>query len=290
MKKIILFTLFVLPLYVFSQQEVQKTPITTTELSNGVFRLFVNNAVAVVAYVGDDGVLLIDAAYERTANDLLEEIRQLSAMPIKFIINTHLHGDHTGGNLVLGKDVDIIAHQNVKEYIGKEQRFGERVIAAYPEFAQPNIIVNDSMELTFNNQALRIIHLPGGHTNSDIIIYFPESNVLAVGDLLFANYFPYVDVGNGGNPFKYLENIQWITNNFPDDVKIVGGHGQVFSMNEYIKYHKTLIETIEIIRLHKKNGMTLDEMKEERILKDWESWGKFFITEDWWLETIFPFV
>jgi glyoxylase-like metal-dependent hydrolase (beta-lactamase superfamily II) len=288
--KRILFFLLIVPYFALSQQSETKTPMPTTELAPGVYRIFVNNAVAVVASVGENGVLLIDAGYERTANDLYNQVKTLSDEPLRYIVNTHIHGDHTGGNLVLGINADIIAHKNVKEYLSNEQGQGERKTAAFPEYARPNITFNDRLNLDFNGETLEMIHLPGGHTNSDIVIFFPKSNVLVVGDLLFANFFPYVDVGNGGNPFKYLENVQWLTENFPSDVTVVGGHGPIYTIDEYKKYHSTLIETIEFMRKHKKNGMTQDQMKEQRVLKEWETWGSWFITEDRWIDTLFPFL
>lgn len=100
--KRILNLLILAPVLAIAQPGEPKTPIETTELSQGIYRVFVNNAVAVVVSVGDNGVLLVDAGYERTANDLLNHIKTLSMDPIKYIINTHIHGDHTGGNLVLG--------------------------------------------------------------------------------------------------------------------------------------------------------------------------------------------
>lgn len=290
MKNLTILLFFLLPIIAISQEEVKKTPITVNEIAPGIHRLFVNDRVAVISFSGDDGLLIIDAAYERTANDLAEKLNEITDKPLKYLINTHIHGDHTGGNLVLGKDVDIISHMNVKEYLSKDQGQGERVTPAFPEYARPNITFTERMFLDFNEQNLQLIHLPNGHTGSDIVIYFPESNVLVVGDLLFANYFPYVDVGNGGNPMGFIENIEWITKNFPDDATVIGGHGPVYSMEEYKEYRKTLIKTVELIKDQKNNGLSAEEIKEKRILKEWESFGSFFITEDRWIDIVFPFL
>ena len=292
MKRFVIALIF-LPFLSCSQKEVKEDieiSIETTELATNVHRLLVNNAVAVVAYVGADGILLVDAAYQQSGNALKKELETLSSKPLKFIINTHIHGDHTGGNLVLGEGVDIIAHENAKKYLSEEQTQGERIIEAFPEYARPNITFSDRLSIEFNGETIEMFHLPGGHTNGDIIIYFPKSNVLVVGDLLFANYFPYVDVGNGGNPFTYLKNIDWIIQNFPNDAIIVGGHGPVYSMDEYRDYRKTLGLTIDKIKKHKANGMSQEDMKSDSILKEWENYGSFFISEDRWIDTIYPYV
>ncbi|MFP4557720.1 MAG: MBL fold metallo-hydrolase [Bacteroidales bacterium] len=289
MRKIFLFLLF-LPIIGLAQKETKQSPIVTTKISDGVHRIFINNAVTVVALTGEDGTLLIDAGYEQTAKDLLKQVESISSNPVKYIINTHIHGDHTGGNLVLGKDVDIIAHENVKKYLNTPRKQGEKEIPAFPNFAQPNITFTDRMRMDFNGQNLQLIHLSGGHTNSDIVVFIPESKILVVGDLLFANYFPYIDTGNGGNPFKYLENINWLVENFPDESIVIGGHGPIYTTDEYKTYRNTLQTTINLVKENKEEGMSLEEMKEQRILKEWESFGSFFITEDRWLDTIYPFL
>jgi glyoxylase-like metal-dependent hydrolase (beta-lactamase superfamily II) len=291
MKKTFIVTLLILTVFFgFSQQNTQKTPITVDELAPGVHRLFVNNAVAVVAFTGNDGLLLIDAGYERTANDLADELKKISAQSVRYLINTHIHGDHTGGNNILGKDADIIAHQNVKDYLSQEQKQGERTIPAFPKQAQPNITFTDRMNLDFNDESLQLVHLEGGHTSGDIIVYIPNKKVLVVGDLLFANYFPYVDVGNGGNPIKFLENIDTIIKTFPKDAIVVGGHGPVYSIEEYKNYRNTLQKTIDVLKRHKQKGMTAEQMKEQKVLIEWESYGSWFITQDRWIDTIFPFI
>jgi cyclase len=290
MKKNLTISLVLIAFMGFAQQEVKKTPITVNELSVGIHRLFVNNAVAVVAFTGEDGLLLIDAGYERTANDLADALKDITPQPIKYIVNTHIHGDHTGGNLVLGKNADIIAHQNVKNYLEKEQKQGERTIPAFPAFAQPNITFSDRMNLDFNGENIQLVHLEGGHTSGDIIAFFPKSKVLVVGDLLFANYFPYVDVGNGGNPIKFLENIDTIVKNFPKDAIVVGGHGPVYTINDYQIYRNTLQKTIDVLKMHKVKGLTAEQMKEQKVLSEWESYGSWFITQDRWIDTIYPFI
>lgn len=290
MKRLLLLAALMLPIVGFSQQETTKIPITVTALGDGLHRLFVNNSVSVVSFSGDDGLLIIDTGYERTVSSLSEKLKEVSDKPLRYIVNTHIHGDHTGGNQVLGKGVDIIAHENVKEYLSHEKEQDGKVTPAFPLFAQPNITFTERMTLDFNGQQLKMVYLPGGHTSGDIVIYFPASKVLVVGDLLFANYFPYVDVGNGGNPLQYLKNIEWIVNNFPKDVTVVGGHGPIYTMAEYNRYGETINTTVELLKKHKRDGMTLEQMKEGKVLNEWATFGSFFITEDRWIDIVFPFI
>lgn len=290
MKRILFVLLMAAPLLLLAQRDLSQAKVSTTEEAEGIYRMFVADAVSVVVFSGPDGLLVIDAAYEQTTSQLMEAIREVSDAPIRYLVNTHIHGDHTGGNAVIGRDAEIVSHTSVKEYLGTERKQGERVIPAMPENALPNITFTDRMDLAFNGQEISMIHLPEGHTGGDIIIYFPESNLLVLGDLLFAGYFPYVDVGNGGNPLGFIKNVEWIINNYKDDVKLIGGHGPVFTMQQLADWNNNLQQTIEVVRQAKANGMTLEQMKSERILQKWEEFGSFFITEDRWLDTVYPAV
>lgn len=287
MKKLIVF-LFLLPAMVYAQRDWAAMKVTTTEVAPGVYRLFVGEGVATVLFAGADGIMLIDAAYDQTAPQLKAAIAAITPMPLKYLVNTHHHGDHTGGNFAMGKDATIIAHHFVKDFVSVERRAGERVTPALPADARPDISFSDELKFDLNGQTLQMKHLPKGHTGGDIIIYFPESKVLVLGDLLFADNFPFVDVNNGGDPHGFLKNLQWIIENYPADITLIGGHGPIYTMAQLREYHKNLTQTLEVVRKAKQEGMTAAQMKENRILKNWESWGRFFITEDRWIDTLFP--
>jgi cyclase len=289
MKK--LFFLFLLmPVALSAQRDWSRIDIEVTELAPGIHRLFVANSVAVVMAHGDDGVLLVDAAYEQSAPRLLEEMKKISDAPLRHLINTHLHGDHTGGNLQIGKGANIIAHASVREVLSKEQRRGEQIIPPFPDAALPSTFVDGEMELSFNRQNILLTHFAGGHTQGDVVVFFPVSKVLVLGDLLFAGYFPFVDISAGGHPLRFLDNVVQVMEKYPEDVIIVGGHGPVFNMKELRQWHNTLTETVAIIRQARASGQTAEQMKQSRILKNYEAMGSFFITEDRWIDTVYPFV
>ncbi len=291
MKKIILLSAAILSFGMLSAQNTEnQNIIEVTQLSEGIYRLFVDNRVAVLVQTGPDGALVVDAAYERTGEQLKEAISKLTDKPVKFLINTHLHGDHTGGNAALGKDAHIIAHPSVKDFLSQEQKRGENTLPAAPLYARPDICIEGKTTLSFNGENVEILPLPGGHTRGDLIVYFPSAKVLQVGDLLFAGYFPYVDISNGGNPMIYLQNVEWILNNYPDEVKFVGGHGPVFTKQQMQEHLNALKETVEVMRSAKKAGMDAEKMKVNQVLKKWEDFGKFFITADRWIETVYPYL
>jgi cyclase len=289
MKKILIL-MALIPSLALAQRDWSNIEIEVTELAPGLHRLFVANAVAVVTFHGDDGTLVIDAAYEQSADALMDKIMSLTDRPVKYLINTHLHADHTGGNKVIGREADIIAHPTVKEFLSKEQRRGETVIPAFPDYALPNILVDENMDLEFNGERIQITHFPGGHTAGDLVIYFPNSNVVVLGDLLFAGFFPFVDTNNGGNPVQFMDNVDRIINHFPEDATYIGGHGPIFNHSDLQNWHGQLAKTFVVVREAKDRGLTVEQMKSQRILQRWEEMGSFFITEERWIETLYPFL
>lgn len=289
MKKLI-YLFLMLPLIGFTQRDYSTMHVSHTELAPGIHRLFVGDIVTVVAFTGDDGLMVIDAGYEETTTQLLDTLKSITEKPIKYLVNTHLHGDHTGGNVELGKGATIISHHSVKTWLTSDRKQGDRIPGPMPQHAIPNFTFEGTFNMEFNGQVLQMYHLPEGHTAGDVIIYFSGSNVLMVGDLLFADYFPYVDTGQGGNPMNYISNVKWIIDKFPGDAIVVGGHGPVYDMEKLQNWVTNLEKTVLVIARAKQNGLTAEQMKENRILADWESYGSFFITEDRWIDTVFPYV
>jgi cyclase len=282
--------MLLIPVLAYGQRDFSNMHISHTELAPGIHRLFVGDAVAVVAFTGSDGLLLIDAAYEQTTPQLLDTLQSISPHPVKYIVNTHLHGDHTGGNPGIGKGASIISHHSVKDWLQSDRRQGERVPGPMAESGIPDFTFEGTLNLDFNGETLQMHHLPGGHTAGDVIVYFSRSKVLVLGDLLFADNFPFVDISQGGNPLQYMEYLRWIIDNFPSDVVIVGGHGPVYNMQQLENWLSNLQETMQVVGEAKKQGKSADQMKEERILARWEGYGKFFITENRWIDTVYPFV
>jgi cyclase len=289
MKKII-FLLLLLPVIGFAQRDFANMHISHTELAPGIHRLFVGDIVTVVAFYGEDGLLVIDAAYEQTTSQLLDTLKRIADEPIRYLVNTHLHGDHTGGNIELGKGATIISHHSVKSWLASDRKQGDRVPGPMPRHAIPNFTFEGSFNMDFNGQTLQMYHLPGGHTAGDVIVYFSGSNVLMLGDLLFADNFPFVDVSQGGDPMNYISNLKWILGNFPVDAIVVGGHGPIYDMGKLQSWVSNLEETILVISQAKQNGLSAKQMKENRILANWESYGSFFITQDRWIDTVYPYV
>ena len=172
--------------------------------------------------VGDDGVLVIDSDYPGMVEGHLSAIEELSAGKPIFLINTHFHGDHTGGNKAFGETAWIIAHDNVRVRLLGDKNPADMEKA--DRRGLPTITYGESMSVHFNNEDLAITHYPTGHTDGDSVIMFTGSNVAHLGDHFFVDRFPFIDLAGGGDVNGYLKNVRAMIETLPDDVKIIPGH------------------------------------------------------------------
>lgn len=285
MKLILLLTAF-LSTSLFSQVEIQVTP-----LAKHLYKLDIGH-VSSVASIGPDGVLLSDTGFERNGQSLLSKLKQLGGNDIKYIINTHWHSDHCGGNKILGKDknVVIIAHENVRKTRSQDQIltvYWKEEHKALPDYALPNLTFSEKLTLFFNDEQIEVIHLPKGHSDGDAIIYFKNANVVHMGDLLFSDGFPAVDFEHQGSAKQWALNLQTIIDLMPPDVKLIAGHGRDYNIEDLKKYRDMLFATEKIVENALLQGMSLSEMIEKDILKEWESWAEAHHSCEQWIEILY---
>lgn len=286
MKYFILILFFITAtLHVQAEEAAVNHEIEVSKISDNLYKLTCSTryAVNLVASVGNDGVLLIDAGFDETANDVKSTLEGLGGRDIKYIINTHLHRDHTGGNRLLGEKAVIIAHENVRRRLaGDHSPLDETPFEGLPEST-----LTDSMKLNFNGEEIRLIHIPGGHTDGDVIVYFPASNIVCLGDLLFSDKFPYVDLGNGGNVEIYAENIKKVMDMFSDDTRFIAGHGRDHYISDLKKYYEMLTGTIALVQEKIDDGKSLEKTQAARLFKDWNSWNWEVMNGDGWTSIIY---
>jgi len=243
---------------------------------------------------GPDGILVVDNGMPFALDDIRAQLVGLKTCDtcdnIEFLLNTHWHVDHVANNAYFGQhDTTIIAHDNVRELLSSPQEqpeFGLK-FDAYPREALPVVTFEESIFVYFNDEQIQVIHLPNAHTNSDSIVYFTESNVLHLGDHLFAGMFPYVDLGHGGSVQGLTTNVEKIINEFPSDVKIIPGHGQLAEMEDLVEYHTMLVETTKIVQDQMDAGKTLEEIQETGFPEKYQKWNGLFIDETIWIQTVY---
>ena len=260
----------------WAQMDFTRIKIETTHVAGNIYMLEGAGGNIGVS-VGPDGILLVDDQFAPLAEKIRNALKELGEGPLKFLINTHFHGDHTGGNVVFGNEVPIISHTNVRKRLQMESSSKEGL---------PVVTFDDSLSLHFNGEEIRVIHFPNSHTDGDSVIFFTGSNVVHLGDLFFSGRFPYVDLNNGGDVGGLIKHIEKLLAELPPDVKLIPGHGPLSDINDLKTYHQTLVETVEVIRDQIEAGKSLEEIKAAGLPKKWRSWGAGFISTGRWIEIV----
>lgn len=269
-----------------AQQDYANVKIKTTHVAGNVYMLEGRGGNIGVS-VGEDGILIIDDQYAPLAKKIRAALSKLGSDQPKFILNTHWHGDHVGGNQDFGRDGTIIAHRNVRKRLSTTQILFDREVRPLPKEALPVITYDKSMNIHFNGEDIRIIHLPHGHTDGDSVIFFTKSNVIHMGDVMFAGMFPFVDLKHGGNVLGLAKNVAQIITQIKPHAKIIPGHGPLSTIGDLKNYHRMLVETTNIVKSGMNAGKSLKEIQSAGVTEKWESWGTGFIKTDRWLETIY---
>ncbi len=237
--------------------------------------------------VGPDGILMIDTQFANVADRIKAELTKLGSDKPKFIFNTHWHGDHTGGNEIFGAGSIVIAHDNVRKRMEETTMFRGQPRTPSPKGALPMFTYGAGMNVYFNGEKIKAIHLPKGHTDGDTVLYFTASNVFHLGDDFFVGRFPFVDLDSGGTVEGLIKNIGDLIQMIPTDAKIIPGHGPMATIDDLRDYHQMLIETSLLVRKGMAAGKTVDQLKADGLPAKYKEAGSGFINTNAWIETIF---
>lgn len=267
------------------QQDFSKVEMKATNVRGNIYMLEGSGGNIGVC-VGEDGILIVDSQFAPLADKIRAALKGLNSGDLKFLLNTHWHGDHTGGNPIFGKEATIIAHTNVRNRLMTEQKRGERITPPAPKAAWPVIAVESSLTVHFNGEDIKVTHFPNGHTDGDCVIFFTKANVAHLGDDFFVGRFPFVDLVSGGDVEGLTKNIAAMIAQLPPDVKIIPGHGPISTREDLKNYHRMLVETVAVVRKGMAANKSLDELKKAGFAEEWKSWGSGFIPADRWIETI----
>lgn len=270
-----------------SAQDFSKVEIKATKVAGNVYMLEGSGGNIGVS-VGPDGILIVDDQYAPLADKIKAALKTLGEGKLKFILNTHYHGDHTGGNIAFGPEAPIIAQTNVRKRLSEEQKskLFNRTTPASPKEALPVITFDNAVSVFFNGEEIKVIHFPHGHTDGDSVIFFTGANVVHMGDDFFNGRFPFVDLDAGGDVEGMTKNIGDIMSKLPAGVKIIPGHGPLSDADGLKAFHNMLLQTTDIVRKRMAAGKTLDQIKTEGLPEEWTTWGSGFIKTDVWLTIV----
>jgi glyoxylase-like metal-dependent hydrolase (beta-lactamase superfamily II) len=273
-----------------------KVTLKTTPVAGNISMIEGANGFAggnVAVSVGDDGLLVVDDELEPLAVKLRTALAALSKKPVRFVVNTHLHGDHTGGNATLGATgAVIVAHYNVRKRLSAEQ-FVEfmgqkKTIPASPSAALPVVTFNDDLTFFFNGDEIHVVHVAPAHTDGDALIHFKKANVLHMGDTFTWGGYPFIDRSSGGTVDGFVTAADRGLALAQPSTKIIPGHGPVGD-REKLKVYRDMIVTIrDRIKKLAAAGKSLADVQATKPTAEFDAtWGGAFIRGPQLVETIY---
>jgi cyclase len=260
------------------ERDFNKIEVKVTKVAGTVYML-TGSGGRIGVSAGEDGIVIVDDQFAPLAPKIRAALNTISVKPVKFIINTHYHGDHIGGNAIFARTGTIIAHDNVRK----------RLEGGTPKQSLPIVTFSDTTTVHLNGEDIRAVHFPNGHTDGDAVVYFTRSNVVHMGDDFFNARLPFIDVENGGSVKGLIANIDKILAALPDDVKIIPGHGDLSDKTGLRRFVEMLEATSDVVERAIKGGRPLDQMKADKILAQWDSWAPegWFIDSDRFSEMLY---
>lgn len=256
-------------------QKFKDVEIIVNQLDNNGTYMLVGKGGNIGLSVGDDGVLLIDSQFKQLTDKILYAINnRITDKSVKFLINTHWHQDHTGGNENFVKNgAIIIAHENVRERLNAEQfvDFLNKTFEASPLNALPTITYKDSITFYFNEDKIDVYHLPNAHTDGDSIIYFNKRNIVHTGDIYVNGRYPFIDHSSGGSIDGIITGIEKIISIIDNETKIIPGHGLLSNLGELQDYLIMLKDIRQQVLTMVNNGATLNEIIKSDITSKYDN-------------------
>lgn len=264
-------------------QDLADVEIETVSVAGNIHMLVSGAAANVGVSAGPDGVLIVDDKLAPLVDKMRAAIDALGAGATEFVLNTHWHPDHAGGNEALGGEATIVAHHNARERLSTEQEVVGMKIPATADVGLPVITFEESLSIHFNGEEIRAIHLPRGHTDGDIAVWFTGSNVVHMGDQYFTDMFPFVDMGTGGTLDGYVANLETVIGTVPGDATILAGHGGASDVSGLRRQVEMIAATTAIVSERIDAGHTLEEIVAAGLPAEWDSWSWMFVSTEQWI-------
>ena len=278
-------------LAVAQQPDFSKVEIKVTKVSGNIYMLE-GQGGNIAASVGEDGIVIVDDEYAPLADKIQAALKGITDKPIRFIINTHYHGDHTGGNAFFQKRAPVIAQDNVRKRLeagGPAGNLGSISMdhKPAPKEALPILTFDHDVTVHLNGEDIRALHFPSGHTDGDSIIFFSKSNVVHMGDDFVRYGFPFIDLAAGGSVEGMIAAMEEVVPKLPADVKVIPGHGDIANLDDVRIYTKMLIDTRAVVEKGIQQKKTLDQLKQEKVLEPWKKYSGDFVSSDAFIETLY---
>lgn len=256
--------------------------LTTVELGNG-FYMITGPGGNIGVLSGADGLFVIDDKFERNGLEIIQKLEAISDKPIKYVVNTHYHGDHTGSNAVMKTTgASVVAHENVKSRMGQtfENKIFNRTVEAVDPSLWPDETYTGKSGYKMNGQTIDLLHMAKGHTDGDTIIVFKEGKVVHMGDNYFNGLFPYVDVDSGGTLQGMIAAQTQVINMSDAETQIIPGHGPMATKDDLIKSRDMLVDIEARVKLKMDRGYALEDIIAANTLSDYSAYSSFIDEEN----------
>jgi glyoxylase-like metal-dependent hydrolase (beta-lactamase superfamily II) len=265
------------------QQDFSAVQIQTQQLTDGIFMLL-GEGGNIALSTGPDGSVLVDTQYAPLNAKIIAAVRAAGGGDVKYVINTHWHGDHTGGNEPLGKaGALIIAHNNVLTRLSSEQfmaAFNQRVPPA-PAAARPVITFPSRTTFHLNGNVVNVVHVANAHTDGDSIVHFTNANVIHTGDTYMKDIYPFIDVGSGGSIDGFIAASEAVLARSDANTKIIPGHGALASKADLQRFHDMLVKVRGNIQTLLEQGKSEDEVVAAKPTAEFDAgWGGGFMNPE----------
>lgn len=280
---------FAAPLQVAYSQDSQIT-FKSTDLGSGLYMLEGHGGFAggnLGLSTGEDGVVLIDDGLGELASMTIAAVEDITGRPVDFVINTHVHGDHTGGNEALHESgATVIGHENVRRRMFEDDSVSADGSAPAAKEAMPEITFSRSMTFHLNRHEAFVFHVARAHTDGDAVIFFRGANVIHAGDVFFNAIFPFIDLASGGSVAGYIEAMDDILSLAKPDTRIIPGHGPLANKAELQAARDMLADARSKVKTLLDDGKSEQDILDENPLAAYESWSWDFITTEIMIRTL----
>jgi glyoxylase-like metal-dependent hydrolase (beta-lactamase superfamily II) len=274
---------------VLAQRNFDEVEIQTEKVSDNIYVLFGAGGNIGLA-IGESAAYLIDDQYAPLSEKIMAAVRKITDKPMKFLVNTHWHGDHAGGNANFGKAGTIlVAHENVRKRLGSPSERNGEIWEASPEVALPQITFDSELTLHLGGgQSMHVMHVNDSHTDGDSYIYFPEANVIHMGDNFANGGFPFIDLNSGGDIEGFIKNLNMALFIVDDQTRIIPGHGPVTDRKN-LQAYRDMLETLRNrVKAAMTSGKSLDQTLAMGLSKEWDAdFGTGFINSQGIITSIY---
>lgn len=264
----------ILALLLFSCALHAESDIEVSQVRGNIYLLTSPSGGNVVAAIGEEGVFMVDSQLAERSAALEEAVRGISSQPIRYILNTHYHSDHTGGNTFFGnKGAVIISHENVRKRLGTRQfiTYFQREMQPLPKAGLPSVTFTNDMTFYFNGDEIKLFNLSAAHTDGDTGVFFTDENVLVTGDTVFNGIYPFIDVEHGGSIRGMIKAAEVFLSIANDGTTIVPGHGPTMNKAELQVYRNMLATIADRVESAVKAGQSLEQVLAAKPTQDFDA-------------------